>query len=371
MQAKQVSGRKVRYGVVGAGWIAQGYFMPGVAHTGNSEITAIVTGDPEKGRKLGKDYDVAHVYDYSEFSRVLADDVVDALYVATPNWRHTEFVVPALEAGIHVLLEKPMAIGLADCEKMMAAAKASGAKLMIAYRLHFEPGTIEAIDMVRRGKLGEIMYFGSTFAQKVKPSNHRAQNGYEAGPVYDMGPYPINAVRNLFGAEPLEVSATGLRRPGAGLGDLDDTVYVTLKFAEGKVAQFMMSYSLDAIDEYHVSGTKGFLLSKPAFQVGMQIEHFLTRSGKDKHETYKETDHFGGETRYFSECILENREPECDGEEGWCDVRVIEAIRQSIETGRPVALAPYRRKRRIETDQVMKLSPVSVPKMVDAGKPAA
>ena len=272
MQAKQVSGRKVRYGVVGAGWISQGYFMPGVHHTGNSEITAIVTGDPEKGRKLGKDYDVQHVYDYSEFSRLLTDDVVDALYVATPNWRHTEFVVPALEAGIHVLLEKPMAIGVADCERMIAAAKSSGARLMIAYRLHFEPGTVEAIDMVRDGKLGDVKYFGSTFAQKVKPSNHRARHGYEAGPVYDMGPYPINAVRNLFGAEPIEVSAIGVRNPSAGLGDLDDTVYATLTFSEGRVAQFMMSYSLDSIDEYHLSGTKGFLLSKPAYQVGAQIE---------------------------------------------------------------------------------------------------
>ncbi len=366
--AKIVTDRKVRYGVVGCGWIAQGYFMPGVGHTGNSELTALVSGDPEKRAALGKKYDIENTYSYEEFPDMLEEDVVDAIYVSTPNWLHTDYAVAALEAGVHVLLEKPMAIGLEDCEKIMEAQRKSGAKLMIAYRLHFEPGNLAALKMAREGKLGEVQYFGSTFAQIVKPQNQRARNGYEGGPVYDMGPYPINAVRNFFGEEPLEVSAVGYNN---GLGDFDDTVCVTLKFSKNRAAQFVLGYALAAVDEYRLLGTKGFLQVNPAFQVGMQIEHRTRFGEKTDHDTFKETDHFGGETKYFSQCIIEGRDPEPDGEEGWCDVRVIEAIRQSLETGKPVTLEPYKRKRQIALEQEQRLGTVSVPKFVDAEKPAA
>ena len=314
MQAKKIIG-KVRYGVVGAGWISQDAFMPGVRHTGNSEMTALVTGDRKKATKLARKYRIKHSYGYERFDQMLADDVVDALYIATPNWRHEEFAVRALKAGVHVLLEKPMDIGEAACERIMDAAKSSGAKLMIAYRLHFEPGTLAAIDLARRGKLGELQYFGSTFAQKVSPRNHRAKNGFEAGPVYDMGAYPINAVRNLFGEEPIEVSAIGKR---TGLGNFDDTVHVTLKFPKGRIADFIVSYSMPGIDEFRLMGSKGILQSNPAYMFGdsKAIAHEITIGARKKKRRYKATDHFGGETKYFSNCILKNVDPEPDGEEG-------------------------------------------------------
>jgi predicted dehydrogenase len=101
-------GKKIRYAIVGVGDIAQEAMLPGVKHTGNSEVTALVTGDPEKARKVGSKYGVANTYGYEQFAEMLASGNVDAIYVATPNWRHAEFVIPALEAGIHVLVEKPL-----------------------------------------------------------------------------------------------------------------------------------------------------------------------------------------------------------------------------------------------------------------------
>jgi len=98
-----LSSRKVRYAIVGLGDIAQGALMPGVSRTGNSTITALVSGDPEKLKTLGKRYGVKHLYSYEEFPALLASGEIDAIYLATPNWRHAEFAVPALEAGIHVL----------------------------------------------------------------------------------------------------------------------------------------------------------------------------------------------------------------------------------------------------------------------------
>ena len=361
---------KVRYGIVALGNISQEAMMPGVEHTGNSEITALVTSDPTKAEKLSEKYDVAQTYSYEWFNDLLRSGKVDALYIATPNWRHAEFAVPALEAGIHVLLEKPMDVSSEKCEQIIAAQKRSGAKLMIAYRLHFEPATIDAIEKVRSGALGQVHLFSSTFCQMVDPANHRGQSGILAGPIFDMGPYPINGVRNLFEDEPIEAFAIGSRHPESGLGDFDDTVSVILRFPNNRLAQFTLSYYGNNLDTYRVVGTKGTLELNPGYMYGQSLEEFAKYDKKEKHESFKNTDHFGGEMKYFSQCILDGTDPEPDGYEGLADVRVIEAIVRSMRSGQFEKVEAVNIQRRIDPKQEQKLSAVKTPEMVNAPNPA-
>ncbi|MBX3259775.1 MAG: Gfo/Idh/MocA family oxidoreductase [Labilithrix sp.] len=373
MRAKRVEGRKVRYAAVAGGWISQEHFMPAVKNTDNSELTALVTGDPHKAEALKDEFGLERTYDYDDFDELLSEADVDAVYIATPNWLHTRYAVPALEAGVHVLLEKPMAVGEADCKKIMAAAEKSGAKLMIAYRLQFEPATLSVLERVRSGEIGEARLFTSTFTQPVRPENHRAKHGFDAGPAYDMGPYPINACRHLFEAEPLEVSATATRNVGWGLRDLDDTISVTLRFPEDRLASFVVSYTLGMQDEYRITGTEGTIAVEPAYMFDVALGYDLVRGQARRRVAFPETDQFGGETQYFSNCILHDLAPEPDGEEGWCDVRVIEAIRRALETGRAQALEPYTRRRRVEPSQVVELDPVrrAPERLVDAAAPTS
>ena len=112
--------KKVRYAVVSLGDIAQEAMLPGIAHTGNSEVTAFVTGDPEKARELGKRYGVEHCYGYDEYNRLLASGEIDAVYIAAPNFRHAEFAIPALKAGVHVLCEKPLEVSFAKATRRTA-----------------------------------------------------------------------------------------------------------------------------------------------------------------------------------------------------------------------------------------------------------
>ncbi len=363
--------RKVRYAVVGLGDIAQEALMPGVAHTGNSEITALVSGDPAKLDALGKRYGVADRYSYERFPELLRSGTIDAIYLATPNWRHAEFAVPALEAGIHVLCEKPLEVSAQQARAMIDAAARGGAKLMTAYRLHFEPATLDAIRRIRAGELGTLIAFTACFTQMVDPANHRATNGIEAGPLFDMGAYPINAIRYLFGAEPLEVvSAVGVRHAEAGLGDLDDTIAVTLRLPGDRLAQFTVSYYANNVDSLIIAGTRGSIEMNPAFGFGQGLEHHRQIGDAQSHETYKATDQFGGELRYFSDCILEDREPEPDGEEGLADLLVIEAIVTALRTGERVAIEPLQRTRRIAPDaQEQTLRAVSAPQPVNAASP--
>ncbi|MEH3036620.1 MAG: Gfo/Idh/MocA family oxidoreductase [Sphingomonas adhaesiva] len=365
-------GPRVRYAIVGLGDIAQEALMPGVSHTGNSTITALVSDDPEKLRALGERYGVEHLYPYERFGELLASGEIDAVYIATPNWRHAEFAIPALNAGIHVLCEKPLEISAAKCREIIAASETSGAKLMTAYRLHFEPATLDAIRRIRDGELGELIAFSSCFAQMVDPANHRATSGIEAGPLFDMAPYPINAIRYLFGAEPVEVvSAIGTRHPAAGVGDFDDTLAVTLRMPGDRFAQFTVSYFANDIDTLVVAGTKGAIQMSPCygFQNGLEQRRQV---GSDKaHEAFRATDQFGGELRYFSDAILNDTSVEPDGEEGLADLVVIEAIVEALTTKGRVAIERVERARRIDpTAQEQKLRPVSAPEPVNASSPS-
>jgi len=364
--------RKVRYAVVGLGDIAQEAMLPGIAHTGNSELVALVTSDAEKARKVGSQYGVESTYTYEQFPELLGSGTIDAIYLATPNWRHAEFVVPALKAGVHVLVEKPLEISSAKCREILQAQEGSTAKLMVAYRLHFEPSTLALLETIRGGDLGDVHVFSSTFSQMVAPENHRSSNGDLAGPIFDMGPYPVNAARYVFSDEPIEIiSATGSRYAESGLGDFDDTVAVTLLFPGGKIAQFVVSYYANAVNSYSVMGTKGSILMNPGFTYGKPLAQTITIGEKTSTESFKNTDHFGGELEYFSHCILTDATPEPDGEEGLADVRVLEGILQALKSGASVKLPPFSRSKRIDpTSQSEKLRAKKPPEIVNASNPA-
>ncbi|MBV9735405.1 MAG: Gfo/Idh/MocA family oxidoreductase, partial [Acidisphaera sp.] len=325
-----VRGRRVRYAVVGAGWISQARFMPGLARAADAELAAVVTGDPEKARALAARYGIRSL-GYDEYDALLASGDIDAVYLALPNAMHLDFSLRTLQAGVHLLLEKPMAVSSAQCRAISAAAERSGAKLMIGYRLHFEPATLEAIRIVRSGEIGTPRFFSSAFAQHVAPANHRAKSGFWAGPVADMGPYPINAARNLFAAEPIEVTAAGLHTDGK-FGDLHDTVSVVLRFPQERLAQFTVSYAAAPFSAYRVLGTAGSLEVRPAYDFGVGLGIDFTIGDKTGQRRFPETEQFGAEAQYFAGCILHDRAPEPDGEEGFFDVRVVEAVERALQT---------------------------------------
>ena len=366
------SDKKVRYAIVGLGDISQEDMMPGVAHTGNSVMTALVTSDPKKAQELGEKYEVAATFSYEDFPRALASGTFDAIYLATPNWRHAEFIIPALRAGIHVLTEKPLEVSTAKCQEILEVAKSAPAKLMVAYRLHFEPGTLATIEAVRSGQIGGVHTFTSIFAQPLDPSNHRAHSGDGAGPVLDMGPYPVNAARYIFGDEPTEVvSAVGTRHPETGFDQsFDDTVAVTLRFPGNRLAQFSVGYHGGPVNSFVAVGPKGSVMLDPAYMFGQPVEQTLAIGQDKSKKSFKNTDHFGGEMKYFSDCILGGTDPEPDGEEGFADVRVLEGVLAALKSGGSIKLAPFTRTRRIDTEaQKIELRAVSTPDLVNASNP--
>lgn len=335
--------KKVRYAVVGTGWISQIAFMPAIEQTGNSEITAIVSGSPANAKRLADFYGIKHIYSYDQYDEMLKSGHVDAVYIALPNSMHADYAIRAANAGIHALVEKPLAATAAECEAMIEASNKAGTWLMTAYRLHSEPGTIAAIDMIRRGEIGEPRLFSSVFAFPVMAGNHRLLAKHWGGPLQDIGVYCINAARHMFGEEPVEVTATISRDPAdPRFNEVEETVSASMVFPKGRMAHFIASFGSDDLDQYRVVGSKGQIEMLPGFRFDRAMTMRVTKGGKVTETAYPQYDQFSGQAAYFSDCVLKGVRPEADGGDGLADVVIMRAIEESAKTGRAqkVSLPP-------------------------------
>ena len=370
MTTRSASETSIRYAVVGLGHIAQVAVLPAFKSSKNSKLVAIVSGEKEKRDKLGKKYRLEHVYSYEDYDRALAE--VDAVYLALPNHMHREYAVRAAQAGVHVLCEKPMAVTEEECQAMIEAAEQAGVKLMIAYRLHFEAGNLEAIRLVESGKLGDPRFFSSDFAQQVTGDNVRVTESVErgGGPVYDMGVYCINAARYLFRDEPTQVFATTLNNGEKRFNQVEEMTAAVLRFPGERVATFTCSFGAADVSRYMLIGTEGTLLAEPAYEYAESIKHRLTIKGKTKNRIFPKRDQFSAEIDYFSDCILKDKDPEPSGLEGLADVRIVRAIYDSAKSQMLVELPKLPEKQRPTGQQEVRRPAHEKPKTVKTKSPS-
>lgn len=330
----------MRYAVVGAGWISQEAFLPGAVQSGNSRVTAIVSGDRDKAAKLAAFHGIPEVVDYGGYDALLASDRIDAVYVALPNSMHCDYTVRAARAGKHVMVEKPLANTVAEAEAMIAAAKEAGVFLMTAYRLHNEPGTIAVLEAIRRGVLGTPLIYQSAFSFQSALGNHRLKAHHWGGPLQDVGVYCMNAARHVFGEEPVEAIAMRHQpKDDPRFAEVEATIAATLRFPSGGIAQFVASFGAAPVDSYRVIGSTGDLELDPGFKFETATKMRLRVNGRVEETTFPQVDHFGGQIAYFSDCIASGTRPEPDGEEGLADLRALLAIEEAALSGRPVAIS--------------------------------
>ncbi len=362
---------KIRYAVVGLGWIAQESVLPAFKNAAaNSTLAALVTGDPNKAREIGKRYNVHDIVSYDDYNSFLASAAVDAAYIAVPNSLHLDFTARTAQAGVHVLCEKPMAATAAECEAMIRVCREHHVKLMIAYRLHFDPANLQAIQIVNSGEIGEPRIFSSVFAQQVEQGNVRLKKDLGGGPLMDMGVYCINAARYLFRAEPQEVAAFGANNGEPRFNEVHEMAAAILRFPGERLATFTCSFGASSVDSYRVVGTKGDLCLRGAYEYHDDMELRIAKGDhKERKKTIAKHDQFGAELLYFSQCVLDGRDPEPNGREGLADVRIVEALLKSMRSGQAVKLDPYEISRRPDETQKIELPPVKPPQAVDARSP--
>jgi len=332
--------RRIGYCVIGLGRIAE-HFLEGTKNSEHSKITALVSGHRDKAERIAAQYGVPResIYSYEEFDRIATNPAIDAVYVALPNSMHAEYTIRAAKAGKHVLCEKPMAISSAECQQMIDACRNAHVKLMIAYRLHFEPITLKAFDIVRSGKLGRLQAMEGAFGFNIKPGEWRCNKKLAGGgSLFDVGIYCLNAFRMFTGEEPLGYQAqTSTQDHDGRFNEVEENISWLMRFPSGALATGASSYGADLNGYIRFHGARGWLqMSSLGYQDQHLIAHYASPQDPDSppievNEANPEKDpmQFVREADYFSECILLNRAPKTPGEEGLADLRAIEAIYKS------------------------------------------
>ena len=355
--------RTIRYAVVGLGHIAQVAVLPAFAHAKrNSQLAALVSADPAKRKSLSRKYGVP-AFSYEAYEACLEE--VDAVYIALPNHLHAEYTIRAAHAGVHVLCEKPMATTARECQRMINVCDANRVALMVAYRLHFEEINLSAIEAVRRGRIGEPKFFNSSFAMRVRQGDIRTKPEMGGGTLYDIGVYCINAARYLFRSEPIEVLALSVNSGAGRTKDVDESTGALLRFDGERLAAFVTSFNAADVASYRIVGTKGMLHVDPAYEYAEGLAYELTINGKTTTKRIGKRDQFAPELLHFSDCILNNREPEPSGEEGMQDVRIVEALYKSARTGRAVQLPAFEDTKRPSKRQQVSRPGVKKPRLVN------
>lgn len=339
-RAQKAPGKKLGWALVGLGKLSTHQLGPALKKAKHSQLTAVVTGTPEKGVRWRKEYGLGEdqVYTYEDFDKIIDNPDIDVVYIVLPNSMHAEFSIRAAKAGKHVFCEKPMANTAEDCRQMIAACEEADRRLGIAYRCQFTPQHLEAIRFTKEEVFGRPMHIEAGFCIQLggDPSqwrlNHKLAGG---GALMDVGIYALQACRYLTGEEPIEISAQEVKTDRERFAEVDESIQWMMKFPSGVTANCTTSYAYKGLNKFTVYGKDGRFGMEPAYSYG-NIKGWTSQD--EIAFPTKQVDQFGNEMDVFSQAILNQEDFKASGQDGLKDLIAIEAIYRSIKEGKKVTL---------------------------------
>ncbi|OZI09043.1 glucose-fructose oxidoreductase [Siphonobacter sp. BAB-5385] len=301
-----------------------------------AKLVGVISGTPSKIKDWQSKYKIPekNCYNYENFDQIKNNADIDAVYVITPNALHHNQVIRVAKAGKHVICEKPMAINAKEGQEMVEACKKANVKLLVGYRMHFEPHTLEIVRMRKAGELGKITFFQGLSGFKIgDPSQWRMNKQLAGGgAMMDIGIYAINGSRYMVGEEPIWVTAQETKTdPQKFKEGVDETITFQLGFPGGAVASCLSSYNINNLDRFFLTGDNGFAELFPA-----------TGYGPIKGRTHKGelnqpiVTHQTVQMDEMAAIILQGKQPmvPVDGEEGVKDLKIIDAIYAAVKSGK-------------------------------------
>ena len=335
-QLPEPEGQRMRWAIVGLGTYAVGQIMPAFGSSRLSRMTAFVSGNPDKARTLGERYGVSRFYSYDNYDDIARDDEIDCVFIALPVGLHAEYTIRALEAGKHVLCEKPMASTSAECEAMVEAAKKADRRLGVGYRVHFEPTNREAQRRIAAGDLGALRHI-------------RAEHGFDANPewpphkwrleqplagggsMYDIGIYGLNtSLMMLDGDNPVSVSALyAYPREDERFSEVEGGLDWRMTMASGLIVSGSSSYCYRPF-----ASRQAYLGSQASITMPLATTYYDNRlvledGGRREIGAGSPASQFAGQLDGFGEAVRAGRPHRTPGEMGLRDLRLIEAMYRS------------------------------------------
>jgi glucose-fructose oxidoreductase len=328
----------LRFAVVGLGDIAQRAVLPAFEHARRkATLAALVSGEPRKRRTLGRRYRGVVTCGYADYDELLHSGTIDAVYIALPNQLHADFAQRAMNAGIHVLCEKPMATTMADARAMRRAAERTRVQFMVAYRLHFDPATLKAIELARDQRAGELRIFASVFSSPVERGDIRLEREGRGG-LFDLGIYCVNAARMVFRSEPTDVVAMHAGQGSGRFKEVPEMTAAVLRYPGERLASFVCSLNAHRGSTWHAVAMKRHVRMDPAYTYHEPLVLTMQSDTTSRTRRYGVHDQFAAELDHFVARVRSNRKTEPSAREGEADVRILDAIDRAARTGRRVRL---------------------------------
>ncbi len=323
--------KKLGIALVGLGNYATNQLAPALQETSRCYLSGIVTGTPAKAEKWKSQYNIPeqNIYNYENFDGIANNKSIDAVYVVLPNSMHHEFVIRAAKAGKHVFCEKPMAVSVMECKEMIEACRKAGVRLFIGYRLHSEPHHKAAMKFKTEAGTG-IMYVQSEFGFKIgNPNQWRLKKSLAGGgAMMDLGIYAIQGARYSIGSEPVSVTAQEYKTDSKKFNEVDETITWQMEFPGGHISNSTTSYTVPA-NRLYIGTERKWLHLYPAFSY-----HGIKGWTNEGEMDLPDINQQAAQMDDFSKCITDGSQSNAGGEEGLKDLRVIEAIYESIEKGK-------------------------------------
>lgn len=332
---------QLRWGILGAARVND-KLMPAIVEADNAKLVAIAS------RRAGAAAETLQKHAPNETDAeamndpeaLLAREDIDAIYLPMANEEHAEWALKAIDHGKHILIEKPMALKVADIDAIDAAARANNVTVMegFMYRFHTQHDFVK--DLIDSGKIGDVRTVKTAFAFPMKPTrlyriNRDIANG--GGAMWDIGPYAVHTARHWFDNEPVAATAMAkLNEHGA-----DVSLSGIFDFGDGRYGHFEMSFEHARRSVYEIIGTEGGITCHTVWQPHDEqpLISYWTDSGEAETVSLPMANHFNREIEHFSDCILNNKAPFLSMADARGNCAAINAALQSVAEGKTIKIS--------------------------------
>ena len=305
-----------------------------------AKLVGVISGTPSKISNWQSKYNIPakNCYNYENFDGIKNNPDIDAVYVITPNGLHHDQVIRVAKAGKHVICEKPMALNAQQGQEMIDACKKARVQLLVGYRMHFEPKTLEIIRQRKEGAFGKVLFFQGLSGFIIgDPTQWRLNKQLAGGgAMMDIGIYSINGSRYMIGEDPVWVTAEETKtNPVKFKEGVDETIQFQLGFPGGAVASCLSTYSMNNLDRFFLNGDKGFAELLPATGYGPIQGRTSKGELTQPHATHQTV-----QMEEMAGILLEGKQPivPVNGEEALKDLKIIDGIYLAVKTGKKIDL---------------------------------
>ncbi len=335
MQGSQAIHRNpIRWGILSTANIGVKAVAPAIIASSNGQLVAVASRDEKRAADV---YAFApRVRIYSHYEQIIQDPEIDAIYNPLPNSLHAEWTIKALQAGKHVLCEKPMAVTAREAASMVEVAHAHDVLLMEAFMYRFHPQIVWALEQAHSGVVGPIRLVRASFSFDLRahPENIRMNAELAGGSLMDVGCYPVNLCRAVYGYPPQAVAArVHVPRPGS----IDMATNAVLDFGDGRFGLIDSSFELTGRQSAEIIGELGTITIPVPFVPGIrEMTVFVTKNGQMNEQTFPAIDQYQLEVEHFAACIRSQEEPVRRLSETLENMATIEAIYQAAGHDWPI-----------------------------------